>query len=129
VVVHDIDDDVLAALYEAAAFCLYPSEYEGYGLPVVEALAHGKGVIASTGGAIPELVQEFSPCLDPKNEDAWYRTIKEWIVDPDARRPFEQAIRMRFRHPTWAEAAARFFAIVAASRRPPGSGPAPDAVA
>jgi glycosyltransferase involved in cell wall biosynthesis len=112
-IVSDVDDDVLAGLYEAAAFCVYPSEYEGYGLPVVEAFAHGKAVIASSGGALPELVREFSPCLDPKDEEAWYHTIKDWILNPEARRRFERAIRMGFKHPTWSEAAGRFFATVA----------------
>jgi glycosyltransferase involved in cell wall biosynthesis len=114
VLIHDVDDDGLAALYEAAAFCVYPSEYEGYGLPVIEAFAHGKAVIASSGGAIPELVQDLSPCLDPADEEAWFRMIKDWIVDPSRRSHFERDIKMRFRHPTWSEAAERFFAVIAA---------------
>ncbi len=107
------DDDDLAALYEGAAFCLYPSVYEGYGLPVVEAFFHGKAVLASTGGAVPELVGALSPCLDPADGEAWFRTLKTWIEDPAVRRSYERAIRERFRHPTWGEAAAAFFARAA----------------
>jgi glycosyltransferase involved in cell wall biosynthesis len=114
IIISDIGDDVLASLYAAAAFCVYPSEYEGYGLPVVEAFAHGKAVLASNGGAVPELVQDFSPCLDPNDEEAWHAAIGEWIVNVDARRSFELAIRSRFRHPNWSEAAALFFANLAA---------------
>jgi glycosyltransferase involved in cell wall biosynthesis len=106
-------DEELAALYEGAAFCLYPSTYEGYGLPVVEAFFHGKAVLASTGGAIPELVGSFSPCLGCNDEEAWYRAIKDWIERPSARHVYEEAIRANFRHPTWNEAAAMFFARVA----------------
>jgi glycosyltransferase involved in cell wall biosynthesis len=107
------DDGELAALYRGAAFCLYPSAYEGYGLPVIEAFFHGKAVLASTGGAIPELVREFSPCLDVGDGEAWYRIMKDWIEDPAARRGYETAIREHFRHSTWNEAAALFFARVA----------------
>jgi glycosyltransferase involved in cell wall biosynthesis len=109
VIMHGVNDDLLKALYEQAAFCVYPSHYEGYGLPICEAFAHGKAVLTSTGGALPELAQSLSPCLDPKDEEAWYKLIREWIEDPEARIPFEQAIRRQFKHPTWSEAAALFF--------------------
>lgn len=109
VILPDVDDRQLAALYAGAAFCLYPSTYEGYGLPIIEAFFHGKAVLASTGGAIPEVVGEFSPCLDPADADIWYLTLKRWIVDPNARAPYEDAIRRSFRHPTWEEAATIFF--------------------
>ena len=98
--------------YRRAAFCLYPSLYEGYGLPVVEAFARGKAVLASSAGALPELAADFSPCLEAEDEAAWRIALKAWIVDPAARAPYEQAIAERFRHPAWAEAAASVFAAV-----------------
>jgi glycosyltransferase involved in cell wall biosynthesis len=109
VIMNNVNDDLLKALYEQAAFCVYPSHYEGYGLPICEAFSHGKAVLASTGGALPELTQGLSPCLDPKDEEAWYRSIKEWIENPDVKVPFEQAIKNQFSHPTWSEAAEKFF--------------------
>jgi glycosyltransferase involved in cell wall biosynthesis len=105
----NVEDGVLSTVYEGAAFCLYPSVYEGFGLPVVEALSRGKAIIASTGGALPEVVGEFSPCLDPADEDAWYGTLKQWITDPDARIPYENAIRARFHCISWREAAEQLF--------------------
>lgn len=111
------DDDELAALYANAAFCVYPSLYEGYGLPVVEAFSYGKAVIASTGGAIPEVVGEFSPCLDPKDEESWYRTLRGWIEDPSLRAPYEDAIRTRYRPTTWNEASAKLFELIDAHFR------------
>ena len=113
--IHHADDDALSALYDGAAFCLYPSVYEGYGLPIIEAFAHGKAVLASAGGALPELVEGFSPCLDPADEQVWYETLRQWIQSPQARAAYERAIRERFRHPTWSEAAAGFFGAIAAS--------------
>jgi glycosyltransferase involved in cell wall biosynthesis len=114
--IHDVDDDLLAALYQGAAFCVYPSLYEGYGLPIIEAFAHGKAVIASNGGAIPELVQGFSPCLDPTDEDAWYEIIKQWIKLPQLRVGYEREICARFRYPTWSVAAADFFAGISKAK-------------
>jgi glycosyltransferase involved in cell wall biosynthesis len=104
-----VEDHTLAALYDEAAFCVYPSLYEGYGLPIVEAFSRGKAVLASNGGSIPELVGSFSPCLDPTDEEAWYSHLKRWMIDPDARLGYEEMIRTKFRHPTWDEAAEQFF--------------------
>jgi hypothetical protein len=58
------------------------------------------------------VVGEFSPCLDPRDEDAWFETLRNWIGNPGARQPFESAIRERFSHPTWAQAAEAFFGIL-----------------
>jgi glycosyltransferase involved in cell wall biosynthesis len=117
----DVDDERLATLYQHAAFCLYPSVYEGYGLPVVEAFRHGKAVLTSSGGALPELVREFSPCIDPADDEQWYRILRHWIEDPSARVGFEQAIRTKFKHPTWHEAAAAFFALLDRPAAAPGA--------
>lgn len=107
-------DEELAALYDAAAFCVYPSVYEGYGLPVVEAFARGKAVLASNGGALAETVGDFSPTLDPHDQEAWYALMKQWIREPAARAPYEAAIRARFRPRSWRETAADFMRAVAA---------------
>lgn len=117
-IITDADDELLSALYAGAAFCVYPSAYEGYGLPVIEAFAHGKAMLVSTGGALPELVGDLSPCLDPTDEDAWYGAMKQWIECPQTRKPFEEAVQRRFRHPTWSEAAAIFFSQAIAGREP-----------
>ena len=107
-----VSDDELAVLYDGAAFCLYPSAYEGYGLPIIEAFFWKKAVLASTGGAIPEVVAGLSPCLDPRDEAQWHSMLREWIVDPAARAPYEAAIRTRF-HPTlWSTAARQFFQAI-----------------
>ena len=120
VLIADADDAALAALYENAAFCVYPSEYEGYGLPIIEAFNHGKAVIASTGGAIPEVVGELSPCLDPHDVAAWRATLRQWLTDDTARAGYETKIRERFHNMTWDEVAARFFAEVGSLAPPSG---------
>jgi glycosyltransferase involved in cell wall biosynthesis len=118
-VLSGVSDADLAALYRNAAFGLYPSLYEGYGLPVVEMFQNGKAVLASSGGALKEVVGNFSPSLDPHDEDAWFEAMSAWIRDPAAREPYETAIRERFRHPTWQEAAPDFFRILDAALAAP----------
>jgi glycosyltransferase involved in cell wall biosynthesis len=107
-----VEDSKLATFYRNAAFCVFPSRYEGFGLPVVEAFSFGKAVIASTGGSIPEIVAGLSPCLDPDGDDAWYAEIKRWITDPSRRAYFENKIRNEFRTLTWHEASQSFFDVI-----------------
>jgi glycosyltransferase involved in cell wall biosynthesis len=104
-------DATLAALYRDAAFCLCPSRYEGYGLPLIEAFLRGKAVLASTGGAVPEVVGDLSPCLDPTDTEEWRRMLAAWIEDPGARTPYETRIRTSFRPRNWDETAQEFFAL------------------
>jgi glycosyltransferase involved in cell wall biosynthesis len=112
----DMDDDELAAHYRAAAFCLYPSVYEGFGLPIIEAFAHGKAVIASTGGAVPETVGGLSPCLDVADEAAWVALLERWIEDPQARAGDEARIRQSFAHARWEASATALLATAEATR-------------
>jgi glycosyltransferase involved in cell wall biosynthesis len=107
-----VSDEALDRLYQHAAFCAYPSIYEGFGLPVVESFRYGKAVLASTGGAIPEAVGEFSPCLDPNDVAGWADALRAWIADPSARQPYERAIRERYQPRRWAEASAEFFTLI-----------------
>jgi hypothetical protein len=76
------------------------------------AFRYGKAVLASTGGAVPAVVGNFSPCLDPTDGEAWRRMLDTRIQDPAARAVYETRIRTSFRHPDWDEAAQTFFALV-----------------
>ena len=108
----NVDDATLRQLYAQSAFCLYPSLYEGFGLPVIEAFRYGKAVIASNGGALLETVGGFSPSLDPRDEGAWYDMLKAWIEDPAARAGFEAAIRSDFKPRRWSDVAANFYDLI-----------------
>ena len=114
----DLDDALLSALYEDAAFCVYPSLYEGYGLPIVEAFLHGRAVIASRGGAIPEVVGDLSLCIDADDGEAWYETIVRWIEDPSERRRYEDRLHTCFQRTTWDEAACAVFEAIVADADP-----------
>ena len=107
-VMDEVDDAALAGLYDGAGFCIYPSEYEGYGLPVVEALARGKAVLASDVGIVPELQSPLLKRLPARDEEAWYQAIRTWLANPETL-PRSDAV---FDHPTWQEAAAQVFTAI-----------------
>ena len=67
----DLSDGGLAWLYRRCHVFLYPSLYEGWGLPVVEALQQGRPIIASNRGAIPEATFGMATVLDPEDKAAW----------------------------------------------------------
>jgi glycosyltransferase involved in cell wall biosynthesis len=61
---------------------LYPSLYEGWGLPIVEALQHGRPVIASNRGAVPEASLGFAEIIDPDDRQAWRKAISTEAHSP-----------------------------------------------
>jgi glycosyltransferase involved in cell wall biosynthesis len=110
-----VSDNELERLYQGCAFCLYPSRYEGFGLPIIEAFTRGKAVIASTGGAVPETVGDLSPCLDPLDVGAWADKIGEWIEQPAERQAWELRIRQQFQARTWPDVAEQIMTAAAAT--------------
>lgn len=108
----NVDDAALQQLYAQSAFCLYPSLYEGFGLPVIEAFRYGKAVIASNGGALLETTGGFSPSIDPRDENAWYDIMKTWIENPAARAGFETSIRSDFKPRRWGDVAKNFYELI-----------------
>lgn len=75
----------MPALYTGAlAFC-YPSIYEGFGMPVVEALACGTSVIASNAASLPEAAGNCGRLIDPKDHLAWSEALREAIDNSEAR--------------------------------------------
>jgi glycosyltransferase involved in cell wall biosynthesis len=80
--VGELPDAELAAAYRGARVVLYPSLYEGFGLPVLEAMASGTPVVTSSGTAMEEVAGGAAVLVDPLDVDA----IAEGIADADARR-------------------------------------------
>lgn len=72
---NQVNDSELRALYDNAQFCVYPSLYEGWGLPVGEALALGKAVVASDRGSLPEVGGDLVQYVDPWDPEAWAETM------------------------------------------------------
>lgn len=73
-----VSDTQLAHLYRAAGVLAFPSHYEGFGLPALEALHAGCPVVASDRGSLPEVVGEAGVLLPPDDVDAWSEAL--WQV-------------------------------------------------
>jgi glycosyltransferase involved in cell wall biosynthesis len=73
----------LVALMQCARFFAFPSIYEGFGLPVVEAMQLGTPVLASTGGSLPEIVGDAGLLVDPLDSAALSRAMRRLADDDD----------------------------------------------
>lgn len=104
-ILNHVSDEELSALYQNAFLTLYPSLYEGWGLPVVESLAYGKFCIASNAASLPEAGGEFVDYVDPWNVQAWSDRIKHYLDHPEQIAAKERHIRDNFKITSWAETA------------------------
>ena len=73
--------EALLALYRSAAALVYPSRYEGFGLPLLEAMACGVPVIASRASCIPEVTGDAAVLLDPDDAEAGAAAIARVLGD------------------------------------------------
>jgi glycosyltransferase involved in cell wall biosynthesis len=78
-----VSDDELAQLYRGARCVVYPSLYEGFGLPVLEAMASGTPVVTSVGGSMEELAAGAAVLVDPTDVDALAAGIREALSRRD----------------------------------------------
>jgi glycosyltransferase involved in cell wall biosynthesis len=76
----------LAALYSAADAFVFPSLYEGFGLPVLEAMACGTPVVASDRGALPEVVGDAGLLVDPRRPEDIARALRDVLSGAELRR-------------------------------------------
>ena len=83
-----VDDDDLAALYRAAELVCYPSLYEGFGLPVLEAMRSGTAVLTSTTSSMPEVGGDAARYVDPHDVDDIRAGLAELLTDHELRAEF-----------------------------------------
>jgi len=106
---HHVDDADLAVLYQHAQFTVYPSLYEGWGLPVAESLAFGKYCLASNAASLPEVGGDWVDYLDPWDVPGWAERLQflfahpEWVAERNAR------IAREYRAHPWRETAREIY--------------------
>ncbi len=113
ILLQDVSDAHLRRLYANCLFTVYPSVYEGWGLPIGESLAAGKVCVCSNRTSLPEVAGEFGLYIDIDNAETAWQTMRRLIVDKAARRLQEEKIRASYTPIRWSSVAG---AIVAACR-------------
>ena len=99
----ELPDGELFWLYEHCLFTVFPSLYEGWGLPVVESLALGVPCLASSAPSVVEATQGLFPTIDPLDFSAWLAHVERWSFDPAAREAVRATLRARYRVTSWSE--------------------------
>ena len=85
----------LAGLYGLASVVAVPSRYEGFGLPAMEAMAHGAPVVAAAATALPEVVGDAGLLVPPGDVEAWAEAVGALLGDPVRRQALAEAGRAR----------------------------------
>jgi glycosyltransferase involved in cell wall biosynthesis len=98
-----VDDAALAWLYRHAAFTVFPSLYEGWGLPVVESLGWGKFCIASGAASLPEAGGDLVEYIDPWDLPRWVERLSHFMQHPDDVRSRSERIVREYRTTPWRE--------------------------
>jgi glycosyltransferase involved in cell wall biosynthesis len=91
----------LERLYRAASALVYPSLYEGFGLPVLEAMASGTPVIASRAASMPEVLGDAGMLIEPTDVAAWADAIVRVVTDPAWHRELQDRGRARAAGFSW----------------------------
>jgi glycosyltransferase involved in cell wall biosynthesis len=101
VVTGTIREQDKAPLYSAATMYLFPSLYEGFGIPVIEAMACGAAVITSNTSALPEVAGDAAYYVDPYDVSAISRAMEELLENEVLRTELREAALERARHFSW----------------------------
>jgi alpha-1,3-rhamnosyl/mannosyltransferase len=102
-----VAEEALPAVYQGSELFLYPTLYEGFGLPVIEAMASGVPVITSNGSSLKEIAEGYAHLVDPLDVDAIADAIGQCMSDPDHRASLAKLGRRRAEDFHWRRTAER----------------------
>lgn len=106
-----LSDDRLAAAYRDALAFVFPSRYEGFGLPPLEAMASGCPVVSSPAGALSEVLGDAALLRDPGDAGAWAEAVGSLLADPARRAALAAAGARRAATFTWERTARETLAV------------------
>jgi len=102
-----VSDSDLLQLYNACDLFVFPSFYEGFGLPALEAMACGRAVVCSHTSALPEVVDGAAILFDPYAIDEIVRALSDLLLDQELRLRMERLGLQRAAHFSWQKTAQR----------------------
>jgi glycosyltransferase involved in cell wall biosynthesis len=100
-----VKDEDMAALYSGSLFFVYPSLYEGFGLPPLEAMQCGVPVITSNTSSLPEVVGDAGIMVNPQDSDALCQAMMQLVSDGNWRKTAAQKCLQQARKFGWAQCA------------------------
>lgn len=113
-----VEDAVLAALYARALALVFPSRYEGFGLPVLEAMAAGAAVITTREASLPEVAGEAAVYVDPDDVEGLANAIMHLAANETTRARLAEAGRARASMFSWRETATKTLDVIRGLLRP-----------
>lgn len=102
-----VDDADLVALYNLCEAFVFPSWYEGFGLPALEAMACGAPVIGSDRASVPEVIGRTDALFDPMDADAIAARITQVLADADYRQSLRDHASTQAKHFSWTRTATK----------------------
>jgi alpha-1,3-rhamnosyl/mannosyltransferase len=106
-----VSDEALIHLYQRAAVFAFPSLYEGFGLPVLEAMACGVPVVCSNTSSLPEVAGDAAVLIDPRNVQRWTTELARMMEDAALRADLGARGRARALTFSWDRTAAETVAV------------------
>ncbi len=106
-----VDDERLVELYRQATLFVFPSRYEGFGLPVLEAMACGCPVVCSSASSLPEVAGDAAILLDPLDVKGFARAIEQVLEDAELRNDLRQRGLRQAARFTWDRTARETIAV------------------
>jgi len=114
-----VDEPTLAALYQSASVLAFPSLYEGFGLPLLEAMANGVPAVVGAAGALPELALGAALSVDAGDTNAIAGALERLLADESLRSKLGEEGKRRAKGYTWANAAERTLDVLRRISRKP----------
>ncbi len=110
-IIEDVPDTDLVEFYNRAAVFAYPSLYEGFGLPILEAMACGAPVVSATGSSLPEVGGDAALYADPRDAEGFAAQVARVLRDPALRAQMVAAGLRRVREFSWRRTAEQTLAV------------------